>query len=181
MSRGHVPDSGLVTQASQDTGIVGSIKVDAQLSATNIPPGKASLSISKGQNKDRSDIAILPLHIFSRNVRPPAITFKPPEPDARLNDTHQLAYCLEFLRSSYGPDDILDPTTRDWFQLTKADTDEQERLKALASDVIRAFKRDEFKDANAVAEVAYLAPVLTKNDFRYLVNEFYSVLRSTLT
>src|SRR5690606_5089771 len=54
------------------------------------------------------------------------------------------------------------------------DTDEQDRLRTIATDVIRAFKRDEFKDAKAVTEVVYLAPVLEKDDFRYLLKEFHS-------
>jgi hypothetical protein len=36
------------------------------------------------------------------------------------------------------------------------------------------FKRDELKDAKAVAEVVYLAPVLEKDDFQYLLKELYS-------
>jgi hypothetical protein len=77
------------------------------------------------------------------------------------------------------PDEILDPATRNWLQLIKSDSDEQDRLKVLATDVIRAFKRDEIKDAKAVAEVVYLAPVLEKDDFRYLVKEFYSGIERT--
>ncbi|KAK3828047.1 MAG: hypothetical protein J3Q66DRAFT_321688, partial [Benniella sp.] len=44
----------------------------------------------------------------------------------------------------------------------------------LATDVIRAFRRDEFKDAKSVAEVVLLAPVLEIDDFRFLLREFYS-------
>ncbi|KAG0214104.1 hypothetical protein BGX31_001152, partial [Mortierella sp. GBA43] len=36
-------------------------------------------------------IATIPPTIFQKNVRPPTINFKPPEPDSRLNDTPQLA------------------------------------------------------------------------------------------
>ncbi|KAF9362927.1 hypothetical protein BGX34_005242 [Mortierella sp. NVP85] len=62
----------------------------------------------------------------------------------------------------------------DALQATKNELDEKERLMALATNVVRAFKRDEFKDAKAVAEVVHLAPVLESDDFRYLVKEFYS-------
>jgi hypothetical protein len=44
----------------------------------------------------------------------------------------------------------------------------------LATDVIRAFKRDELKDAKSVTEVVSLASVLENDDFRYLIKEFYS-------
>jgi hypothetical protein len=57
--------------------------------------------------------------------------------------------------------------------MIKNEPDEHERLKVLATDVIRAFKRDEIKDTKAVAEVIYLAPVLEKDDFRYLLKEFH--------
>jgi len=112
-------------------------------------------------------------HIFSRNVRPSTIPFHPPEPDSRLSDTRQLAYCLGLLQVNIEPDDIQDLAARNWVLATKNEQDERERLKSLATDVIRAFKRDEFKDAKSVTEVVFLAPVLDHDDFRYLVKEFY--------
>jgi len=120
------------------------------------------------------NIVTLPQHVFPKNMRPPAIAFNPPEPDSRLNDTHQLAYCLALLQTSHEMDDILDPAARKWLQVIKTEQDEQERLKSLATDVIRAFKRDELKDAKAVTEVVCLSSVLDNNDFRYLTKEFYS-------
>jgi len=102
------------------------------------------------------------------------MAFSPPEPDARLNDTLQLVCCLALLQSSYQPDGLIDPTARNWLRATKNEPDEQERLKTLATDVIRAFKRDEFKNAKSVTEVVCLAPVLENDDFRYLLKEFYT-------
>ncbi|KAK3816620.1 MAG: WD40-repeat-containing domain protein [Benniella sp.] len=120
------------------------------------------------------DIVAVSKDLFASNVRPPTIVFIPPEPDSRLNDTRQLACCLGLLQSPIELSDILDSSARVWLQDTVNDHDERERLKSLATDVIRAFKRDEFKDAKAVTEVVYLAPVLEKDDFRYLLKEFYS-------
>ncbi|KAK3806847.1 MAG: hypothetical protein J3Q66DRAFT_421683 [Benniella sp.] len=54
---------------------------------------------------------------------------------------------------------------------TEKDADEQERLKILATDVIRAFQREEIKDDKAITEVVCLAPVLEKGDFQYLLRE----------
>ncbi|KAF9344244.1 hypothetical protein BGX34_005850, partial [Mortierella sp. NVP85] len=54
---------------------------------------------------------------------------------------------------------------------TEKDTDEQDRLKILATNVVRAFQREEIKDDKAVAEVICLAPVLEKNEFQYLLRE----------
>ena len=113
-------------------------------------------------------------HIFPRNVRPPTIQFNAPEPDSRLSDTRQLACCLGLLQADIEPEGIMDLTARNWVLSTKNESDEKERLKSLATDVIRAFKRDEFKDGKSVTEVVILAPVLERDDFRYLVKEFYS-------
>ncbi|KAF9344454.1 hypothetical protein BGX34_005653, partial [Mortierella sp. NVP85] len=113
-------------------------------------------------------------HIFPRNVRPPIIPFQPPEPDTHLSDTRQLAYCLGLLQADIEPNDILDPAVRNWVLNTRNEPDERERLRSLATDVIRTFKRDEFKDAKSVTEVVILVSVLEKDDFRYLVKEFYS-------
>jgi len=109
--------------------------------------------------------------IFPRNVRPPTTQFNPPEPDSRIYDTRQLVCCLGLLQTNIEPEDILDPAARTWVLNTKKEPDEKERLKSLATDVVRAF---EFKDAKSVTEVVLLAPVLERDDFRYLVKEFYS-------
>lgn len=126
---------------------------------------------SPQSHKPRRDIATIPPQIFAENKRPPTIEFKPPEPDKRLNDTPQLACSLGLLQSS---DDILDSTTRNWVQVTRNNPDEQERLKVLVKDVVRTFKSDELNDAKAISEITYLTPVLEKDDFRYLLNEFYT-------
>ncbi|KAF9983856.1 hypothetical protein BGZ65_001352, partial [Modicella reniformis] len=107
------------------------------------------------------------------NVGPPTSEIKLPEVDERLTNTPQLVCCLGLLQASRSPDDILEPIARNWLQTIEKDTDEQERLKVMATDVIRAFKRDEIKDAKVVAEVIYLAPVLDKDAFRDLFQEFY--------
>ncbi|KAI8362961.1 hypothetical protein B0O80DRAFT_482175 [Mortierella sp. GBAus27b] len=119
------------------------------------------------------DVATVPSHIFTENTSPPAIVSSLPESGAHLNDTPQLACCLGLLQASPSPDDILEQATRDWIQETEQDTDEQERLKTLAIDVIREFLRDELKDDKAVAEVVCLAPVLEKDAYRDLLRQFY--------
>ncbi|KAF9363722.1 hypothetical protein BGX34_003450 [Mortierella sp. NVP85] len=121
-----------------------------------------------------TDIAIAPQKLFPKDVYLPVVSFNPPEPDSRLESTRQLAYCLGLLQLSCEYDEISDPTACKWLQTTKDEPDEPERLKALATDVIRAFKSDELKDANTLAEVVYLANVLNKGDFRYLLKELYS-------
>ncbi|KAF9347919.1 hypothetical protein BGX34_002810, partial [Mortierella sp. NVP85] len=137
----------------------------------NPSPIPTSASVSRTNQRN---IATVSRTIFPTNMGPPTIVFVPPKPDSRLNDIIQLVTCLGLLQDSYQPDDILDPVARNWLLLTKNEQDERDRLKVLATDVIRAFKRDEFKDAKSVTEVVYLAPVLESDDFRYLLKEFYS-------
>ncbi|KAK3823459.1 MAG: WD40-repeat-containing domain protein [Benniella sp.] len=116
----------------------------------------------------------IPAYIFGENVPRPAIEFKLPEADERLSSTPQLAYCLELLKIHSSADKHLEPTVLKWLQQTEKDTDEQERLHTMATEVIRAFKRDEIKDAKVVAEVVSLVPILDKDAFQNLLREFYS-------
>ncbi|KAF9344314.1 hypothetical protein BGX34_005788, partial [Mortierella sp. NVP85] len=167
---GCVHESSRSTHPSRPISLVGSIKGTVHSSA-DTSVGKP---LSQSLHKQSPDAVKMAKGVFPRNVRPPTIQFNPPEPDSRLSDTHQLACCLGLLQANVELDDILDPTARNWVLNTKNEMDEIERLKTLATDVIRAFKRDEFKNAKSVIEVVILAPVLERDDFRYLVKEFYS-------
>jgi hypothetical protein len=100
--------------------------------------------------------------------------FNLPEPDGRLSNTPQLAYCLHLLQANRSPDDKLDSKAQNWLQTTKKDPVEQERLETMATEVIRTFKKDEIKNDRAIAEVVYLAPAVSKDLFRDLLSEFYS-------
>ncbi|KAF9362917.1 hypothetical protein BGX34_005255 [Mortierella sp. NVP85] len=130
--------------------------------------------------QQRYSTAILPQDIFPSHVRPFSIDFQPPEAGSYLNNTRQLACCLGLLEKAIELDDILDPSIRDWLRTTKNDPDEVERLKKLATDVMREFKRDEFRDARAVTEVLWLAHVLDKDDYRYLVKEFITGIEKSI-
>ncbi|KAK3823344.1 MAG: hypothetical protein J3Q66DRAFT_425159 [Benniella sp.] len=112
-------------------------------------------------------------HIFTKNSRPPVVDFKPPRVGVRLRSIFQLVTCLGLMQEAHSPDDIQDSAARQWYEDTASNADEQARLKRLAVDVIRAFKRDEAKDAKVVAEVVSLAPVLKILTFRELLNEFF--------
>ncbi|KAF9354707.1 hypothetical protein BGX34_010847, partial [Mortierella sp. NVP85] len=148
---------------------------DTTKSASPSTPGTQIVSTpSQNHLKQVTDTATVALNIFVGNVRLPAVAFKTPENDERLDDTQQLACCLGLLQATTPLDEILDPAIRDWVEATKSDSDEQERLKTMATDVIRAFKRDELKDSKAVTEVVCLVPVLEKGDFDHLLREFFS-------
>jgi hypothetical protein len=113
-------------------------------------------------------------HIFAENIPPPTVQVKLPGPDERLDNTPQLVCCLGLLKVAQSSDIKLEPTALKWTQAVEKDTNEQERLYGIATDVIRAFKREEIKDAKVVAEVVRLAPVLDKDTFHDLLGEFYS-------
>ncbi|KAG0228904.1 hypothetical protein BGX31_006419 [Mortierella sp. GBA43] len=122
--------------------------------------------------KHRRTVAVIPAHIFTKNVPPSAFEFKLPEPDERLNSTRQLANCLSLLKAS--PSETLLPAAHKWLQVIRKDADEQDRLRSISIEIIRAFKRDRIKDSKVVGEVVCLAPALNKDSFRDLLKEFYS-------
>ncbi|KAF9362702.1 hypothetical protein BGX34_005659, partial [Mortierella sp. NVP85] len=126
------------------------------------------------QRLQRGEGTTVPRHIFDVNVRPPTIKVKLPDADETLDSTPQLVYCLNLLKPTHSSDDFMDPVVQKWLQDTKKNTDEYERLHGLAIDVIEEFKRDERKDAKTVAEVVCLAPVLDKEAFQGLLEEFYT-------
>ena len=169
------------SECNQGVDIAITPQPNAFFSMTDALVANPSCPPTVDQHNSCNHVATVHRHIFPRNVHPPAMDFEPPEPDTRLAGTPQLACCLGLLQATSLLDDVLDSPVRNWVQAAKDDTDELERLKTLATDVIRAFKRDEFKDAKAVTEVVYLAPVLEKDDFRYLLKEFHSgIEQSTL-
>jgi len=129
---------------------------------------KPSQAPATGPKQGR-DIVKVPKTIFAKNVRPPAVEIKLPKADERLSATLQLTACLSLLKHSQLLEDVLEPAARKWVQTIEKDADEQERLKLLVTDVIRAFQREEIKDDKTVAEVLCLAPVLEKGDFQHLL------------
>ncbi|KAI8345459.1 hypothetical protein B0O80DRAFT_491768 [Mortierella sp. GBAus27b] len=128
---------------------------------------------SQTKHNQGNIIASIPPLAFSENVRPTTAAEKLPEPDERLANTPQLACCLALLKDFHSLDDILEPVARNWLQVVENDEDEQERLKVLATDVVRTFKKEEIKDAKAVSEVVCLVPVLEKDTYRDLLMDFY--------
>ncbi|KAG0222111.1 hypothetical protein BGX31_009340 [Mortierella sp. GBA43] len=129
--------------------------------------------VSEGQQKQGIGTFTLPPHIFAENLCPTPIVKRLPDPDEPLTSIPQLVCCLELLNESRSLDDILEPAARAWLQLVEDDEEEQERLRSLSNEVIKTFK-SETKDANAVAEIVCLAPVLERDTFRDLLREFYN-------
>ncbi|KAG0325475.1 hypothetical protein BGZ99_000605, partial [Dissophora globulifera] len=129
-------------------------------------------AVSSATNNAGLDLAQVPNNIFPDDMRQIAVKHTLPDADERLIDTSQLAYCLSLLQVTLSPDEGFEPATGKWVESTEKNGDEKERLRTLAKDVIRAFTRDELKDADAVAEIVCLAQVLEKNDFQHLLTLF---------
>ena len=138
------------------------------------PRVKKEVSVAQKRGGRVPDIATVPDFIFPENSRPPDLPWTFPEPDGRVADTPQLVSCLGLLKqgSDSFPEDMLEPAARTWLKATAQNADEKARLEAMATDLIRAFTRDEIKDQKAVNEVLYLSPVLEVEDFRFLLGKF---------
>ncbi|KAG0220788.1 hypothetical protein BGX31_010531 [Mortierella sp. GBA43] len=170
---GNSIDPGRLAQLSRPASMVGPSLDTPQSSGVAQHPGSVNTPLVT-KNRQRPKVATIPSHIFADNMRPHSIEYKLPQPDERLTNTPQLVCCLSLLQASHSPGSILEPAAHKWLQVVEKDSDEQERLHALSIEVIRAFKRDELKDAKSVAEVVSLAPVLNKEAFHDLLREFYS-------
>ncbi|KAG0345189.1 hypothetical protein BGZ54_005627, partial [Gamsiella multidivaricata] len=129
-------------------------------------------TVSSVTDKARRDMARISKDIFPDDMRLPTVKCTLPDADERLSDTSQLAYCLDLLQVTPSPEEVFEPAAGNWVKSTENNTEEKERLRTLATDVIRAFTRDEFKDAKAVAEVVCLGPVLETDDFQHLLKLF---------
>ncbi|KAK3827997.1 MAG: hypothetical protein J3Q66DRAFT_321595 [Benniella sp.] len=156
---------------------------DAKGAGSTIPSdegGPVSLAALTPRRKNL-DVATIPPEIFQENQRPPAtVTLqKFPEADERIISTAQLGYLLTLLQFANQPDEFSETKAKKWVEDTVKDADEQERLKALANNLIRAFTKDELKDSKAVSEVIYLAPALEKEQFKFLLGVFYDGVKGS--
>ncbi|KAF9957305.1 hypothetical protein BGZ72_001943 [Mortierella alpina] len=134
-----------------------------------------------GQLVSREDTPF-PEDIFHTNVARPTIAgCEPPQQvNKQLADTIQLTYCLTALDTIVTmPEVELSEPTRQWIQAVEKDQEEERRLRVLVKKLVREFTRDEIKDADAVAEVTFVAPVLEKADFRFLLKLFVTSLKDS--
>ncbi|KAG0055198.1 hypothetical protein BGZ83_009375 [Gryganskiella cystojenkinii] len=124
-------------------------------------------------------VATVSANIFPVDYRPFSTAWLFPGPDERVEDTPQLVSCLGLLKQASVdlPEDALDTVARKWLRATAQNSDEKTRLETLATDVVRAFTKDEIKDDKAIAEVLCLAPVLNSSDFRFLLDLLVNSLK----
>ncbi|KAG0009823.1 hypothetical protein BGZ80_002018 [Entomortierella chlamydospora] len=110
--------------------------------------------------------------IFVKNVVLPVNQYAPPNRGGRFTTTLQLAYCLRLIHSSLISDEGLNEIEQKQQKDVSSDEDEKARIKAIPSDLIRAFIQDDLKRQNTVAEIVSLAAVLEKDDFKKLLQVF---------
>ncbi|KAG0310642.1 hypothetical protein BGZ99_000255, partial [Dissophora globulifera] len=149
-----------------------------------VPPGVHSTDQSAPLSPSGNTIptygpGLIPASIFAKDFSPQLFKGMLPRPDEALSDTRQLVYCLALLQASLSPDDSIDEATRTWLRDTKANEDEQDRLKTMATDVFLEFMRDGLKDEKATAEIACIAPVLESSNFRSLLGAFVTSIRDS--
>jgi len=172
--RGKIDNLDRPTDTYRPSSIMESLKGSLHSAGGSQDMGSAKLPPPDQCSNVSAAASTFPSHIFAENIPLPTVKVKLPGPDERLDNTPQLVYCLGLLKVAQSADIKLEPTALKWTQAVEKDKDEQERLHGIATDVIRAFKREEIKDAKVVAEVVCLAPILDNNTFHDLLGEFYS-------
>ncbi|KAF9363946.1 hypothetical protein BGX34_002961, partial [Mortierella sp. NVP85] len=160
-SRKHAKKKNLKTKAENAT------TADNTPAADNTEDNTSAAGGRMGDERVRG-VASRPSGAFIRKGRL-LIELKLPGTGGLLSGIPQLVYCLSLLQKK--PDGIPDPVAR-WLQDTTKNEVEQERLKALAKDMAKAFIEDDPNDARVIAEVLHLAPVLKdKSLFRKFFRE----------
>ena len=141
-----------------------------------IPPPRSLI-----QDSSSRDIAAILPHIFAKDMDQPPDINKLPNVNERLENVSQLVRCLALIQPKQFNDDPLDQSECDWLRTIEDDPDEHRRLNRLAIDMLNQFTHDKLKDANIVAEVVCLVPVLKKHELQKLLQQlFYGIERSEM-
>ncbi|KAF9992761.1 hypothetical protein BGZ79_002687, partial [Entomortierella chlamydospora] len=148
------------------------------------PPADAQdvtlIKVNSYVSVPKEDVGQIPRNHFEQNIAPPVAEYTLPDIGERFNKTTQLAYCLSLLNPSLISKEQLDKNEFDWVQARVDDPDEKNRLQTMATDLIRAFVRDELKNLDVVAEVVTLAPVLDQDDFVKLLQVFVNEVNRSI-
>ncbi|CAO3568618.1 unnamed protein product [Mortierella alpina] len=166
-----------LSTAISSTSILGpSVHTESSANQRTTPLPSSGISCITG-------IAVpVPAVFFDKDICPPSIEDCPfPRPNCHLRDTRQLAVCLALLQVKKLPEDNLSQEACAWLNAARANTDEKNRLEALATSVVHTFVRYEPKGSEVIAEVVPLAFILNSTDYRLLLKSFVeAVERSTL-
>ncbi|KAG0022202.1 hypothetical protein BGZ80_000773 [Entomortierella chlamydospora] len=140
----------------------------------------ALTEVNKGLSAPKKDVEQVPRNYFEQDVILPVVKYDLPDPGGRITSTPQLAYCLTLISPSLISEESLDENERDWLQGEFNDPDTQERLREMATDLIREFVRDELKKHEVVTEVVSLAAVLEQEDFERLLQVLVGGINKSL-
>ncbi|KAF9908823.1 hypothetical protein BX616_011365 [Lobosporangium transversale] len=174
---GHVQQPDPVSESPHKNHQTFNIKKDGNSTSKNIQ-GNASVStniINAGKVIQTPKVstthrfATIPKEIFNHDVAQVVFNCNLPRPDIYLDDTRQLAYCLNLLPTAPMPKRDPSNQEQEWSLSTSNDQDELERLHNLVSDVITMFTQNDVKSEATVAEVMMLAPVLSYEQYRALL------------
>ncbi|KAF9178736.1 hypothetical protein BGZ51_007532, partial [Haplosporangium sp. Z 767] len=171
-STGVSSSSGSITSpaTSIDASAATSIKASAVGAVNTTISTIQQLAPPSPQAIDSSIIPAPPL-FFNKDVSLAPYICQLPDPGEQLHTTSQLAYCLALLQDSVEEND-LSPDNLEWRHSILKNSDEKDRLEALAVQIIETFVENTMKDAAAVAEVVQLAPVLNRDHFQSLLKTF---------
>ncbi|KAF9338779.1 hypothetical protein BGZ91_007928, partial [Linnemannia elongata] len=129
--------------------------------------------------------------IFGEDTPRPTMKTELPQPQQRIEMTHQLVYCnalllrdtLSLSKAAPGEDadsssplvlqePAFDNAELDWLETTKKDPMEADHLRWLATRVVEQFVADENKTSTKIAEVIALGRILEKEHYRKLLATF---------
>ncbi|KAG0015270.1 hypothetical protein BGZ80_009949 [Entomortierella chlamydospora] len=172
---GYIHASGQQGHSSQPTNIDGPIAAPSTIAHRGPVKDMTSAAVKDQISVTSKDTTQVRRAIYIREVASPVAKFELPEPNGRFTSTSQLAYCLSLMRASLTAKEGLVKAECDWLN-----PDEQERLQMMATDIIRAFVRDELKGLDVVAETVSLAAVLDQDNSRKLLGVFVNGIEQSV-
>ncbi|KAF9165481.1 hypothetical protein BGX20_000598 [Mortierella sp. AD010] len=160
----------------QDSSKADVTQLNHQDHSLHVTPAK----VNDGKPIPNKDGMHIQQKIFDQDITPPVAKYALPKPNERITSTPQLAYCLSLLHPSMISKEQLDQSECDWLQDGAIDPDEQRRLQTMATDLVRAFVREDLKKSGVVAEVVSLVAVLEQEDFRKLLQAFVDGINQSM-
>ncbi|KAF9429309.1 hypothetical protein BGZ76_001504, partial [Entomortierella beljakovae] len=121
-----------------------------------------------------------PYKFFSQGITFPVIKYELPEVDGVISSTPQLAFCLSLLDPSLVSNDTLSEVEKEWSLSRQTDQAEQDRIRKMATDLIREFIGEEVKNPDIVSEVVSLSAVLDQDESRTLLQVFLGEIKNSL-
>ncbi|KAF9200941.1 hypothetical protein BGZ49_008839 [Haplosporangium sp. Z 27] len=140
---------------------------DIKIPLVSLDTQSSSPLLSQISPVDKTTLGFPP--IFTTDAHPSFSERSLPKAGEALGDIVQLTYSLSLLQSPPLSEERLGRTAYDWLKDTRADPSEQERLRLMATSVVMALEQNDLKNPGTVGEVVFLAPVLSKDDYRNLL------------